>query len=425
VALIEIRGLTKLYRMGDSIVRALDGVDLDIAQGEFVAITGASGSGKSTMMHLLGCLDRPTAGSYRLDGRDVSDLSDTELAAVRNRKIGFVFQTFNLINRTTALENVGIPLFYSRKANLAGPSRRALEWVGLAGRAHHNPNELSGGERQRVAIARAVVNEPVLLLADEPTGNLDTRTGEQIMEIFHELNRAGVTVVIVTHEPDIARQARRVVQMRDGKIVSDEPAEGLAASGNGQPPAAAQMGQPANQPSHASTPAAPVAAAAVRVSAPAGDGALAAAPTDADFDAAAPGTGRSEAAPAVRARWMRGARASLVFGVLAVLAWATVAGVSVWLRANYDLKAIQAASPAQPPPQPVIVAGLVLTLSMLLAVAFGFTGLMLGRGARRRIRLDPGTWRGAGRALTGLWLGAAALLVPVLWVAFAVLKNRI
>ncbi|RMF79051.1 MAG: ABC transporter ATP-binding protein, partial [Planctomycetota bacterium] len=221
-SLIELRGLTKIYRMGDTDVRALDGVDLDIDQGEFVAITGASGSGKSTMMHLLGCLDRPTAGIYRLDGRNVASLSDRELARIRNKYIGFVFQTFNLINRTSAIENVGVPLFYGRQANTREAARRALERVGLAHRAKHKPSELSGGERQRVAIARAIVNDPVLLFADEPTGNLDSRTGEQIMRIFHDLNEQGVTIVLVTHEPDVAMQAKRIVQMRDGRILSDQ-----------------------------------------------------------------------------------------------------------------------------------------------------------------------------------------------------------
>jgi putative ABC transport system ATP-binding protein len=221
--LIAVQNLTKHYRMGDAVVHALDGVDLTIERGEFIAIIGPSGSGKSTMMHLLGCLDRPTSGTYVLDGRNVSNLSDRQLAAVRNRQIGFVFQTFNLINRTSALDNVSVPLFYARRANARGPARKALERVGLGKRAHHKPNELSGGERQRVAIARAIVNDPVLIFADEPTGNLDTRTGEQIMQIFRELNAAGVTVVLVTHEMDVATQARRIVAMRDGRIVSDRP----------------------------------------------------------------------------------------------------------------------------------------------------------------------------------------------------------
>ncbi len=219
--LIKLDNLTKHYVMGDSVVRALDGVSLSIAEGEFVSITGASGSGKSTMMHLLGCLDRPTRGEYWLDGELVSAMSDRQLAVIRNLKIGFVFQTFNLIQRTTALDNVAVPLFYARQSHVRGPSMRALERVGLGARAMHKPNELSGGERQRVAIARSIVNEPKILLADEPTGNLDTRTGRQIMSLFHELNQSGVTVLLVTHEVDVAVQARRVIRMQDGGIVED------------------------------------------------------------------------------------------------------------------------------------------------------------------------------------------------------------
>lgn len=219
--IIRLRSLVRYYRMGQSVVKALDGVDLDIHRGEFVAITGPSGSGKSTMMHILGCLDRPNSGTYELNSELVSSLSDRKLAIVRNRQIGFVFQTFNLINRTNALDNVAVPLIYARKTNTHHAARAALERVGLANRARHRSSELSGGERQRVAIARAIVNDPVLLLADEPTGNLDTATGEQIMSIFHELHRSGVTIVVVTHEPDIAVQAQRIVRMRDGKIVED------------------------------------------------------------------------------------------------------------------------------------------------------------------------------------------------------------
>ena len=230
--LIVVQGLTKIYKMGETEVHALDGVDLTVEQGEFVAITGPSGSGKSTIMHLLGCLDRPTSGHYWLNNRDVSRFTDGQLANVRNSQIGFVFQTFNLINRTSALENVAVPLFYARKNNTRKPARTALERVGLGARAHHRPNELSGGERQRVAIARAIVNEPLLVFADEPTGNLDTRTGEQIMKIFHELNAQGVTLVLVTHEAEVALQAKRIVQMRDGKIISDRPTSEVAAEGH-------------------------------------------------------------------------------------------------------------------------------------------------------------------------------------------------
>lgn len=219
--LIDIKNLTRHYPMGDAVVRALDGVDLAIEQGEFVSITGPSGSGKSTLMHLLGCLDRPSGGEYWLDGQLVSAMSDRQLAVIRNQKIGFVFQTFNLIQRTTAVDNVAVPLFYARRARVRDASMKALERVGLSARATHKPNELSGGERQRVAIARAIVNRPKILLADEPTGNLDSKTGTQIMGIFHELNQAGATIILVTHEMSVAVQARRVVRMRDGHKFED------------------------------------------------------------------------------------------------------------------------------------------------------------------------------------------------------------
>jgi ABC-type lipoprotein export system ATPase subunit len=213
--------LRKQYRMGESVVNALDGVDFEVPNGEFVAITGASGSGKSTLMHILGCLDRPTDGLIELSGFRLAELTDKQLAEVRNRNIGFVFQTFNLINRTSALDNVVVPLMYTRRAFSKETARRALERVGLGKRARHRPSEMSGGECQRVAIARAIVNNPSLLLADEPTGNLDSRTSEQIMQIFHELHAEGMTIILVTHETDIALQAARMIHMRDGRIVED------------------------------------------------------------------------------------------------------------------------------------------------------------------------------------------------------------
>jgi putative ABC transport system ATP-binding protein len=224
--LIEIHDVHKVYDMGAEQVRALDGVDLAIEQGEYVAIMGASGSGKSTLMNVIGCLDRPTSGIYVLNRTAVQELDDSELAAIRNQEIGFVFQTFNLLSRTTALHNVELPLIYAgeRRQERRRLAQEALAKVGLADRWHHQPNELSGGQRQRVAIARALVNEPSILLADEPTGNLDSTTSEEIIELFDELHRAGNTVILVTHEPDIARHARRQVMLRDGKVVEDRAA---------------------------------------------------------------------------------------------------------------------------------------------------------------------------------------------------------
>ncbi len=222
---ISVRNLRKTYYMGDQEVNALAGVSFDIYPGEMIAIIGSSGSGKSTLMNILGCLDRPTAGEYILDGEDVSKLGSNKLARIRNRKIGFVFQSFNLLSRMSALENVEVPLLYSGVHSASDRALQALDRVGLAERCHHEPNQLSGGQRQRVAIARALVTSPTLILADEPTGNLDSKTSVEIMTLFRELNEQGVTLIIVTHEPDIASYCKRRIQVRDGKIIEDVPVE--------------------------------------------------------------------------------------------------------------------------------------------------------------------------------------------------------
>jgi putative ABC transport system ATP-binding protein len=229
--LVVATDLTKVYLLGDTELRALDGVSLTVDRGEFVAIMGASGSGKSTLMNILGCLDRPTSGSYTLDGQEVSRLDRGQLAEMRNRTIGFVFQSFNLLARTSAVENVELPLVYAGlpRRERRERSRIALERVGLGGRLDHRPSQLSGGQQQRVAIARAIVNEPQLMFADEPTGNLDTKTSVDVMALFQELWRAGLTIVYVTHEPDVARYASRIILVRDGKIVSDTRQEPLMA----------------------------------------------------------------------------------------------------------------------------------------------------------------------------------------------------
>jgi len=224
--LIEIRDLSKVYKMGDNVVHALRGVSLSIQQGSFAAIMGPSGSGKSTFMNILGCLDKPTTGTYMLDGIDIGKLDRDQLAEIRNQKIGFVFQQFNLLARTSALENVQLPLLYSstNTSNHDAKAMAALTSVGLAGREHHHPNQLSGGQQQRVAIARSLINDPQIIMADEPTGALDSRTSVEIMAIFQRLNReAGITVIVVTHEPDIAQYASRVIRFKDGHLISDEP----------------------------------------------------------------------------------------------------------------------------------------------------------------------------------------------------------
>jgi len=225
--LIEINNLVKVYKVGNEEVRALDGVNLNIGKGEYLAIMGPSGSGKSTLMNLIGCLDTPTSGDFILAGENVAGLTDGRLAEIRNRRIGFVFQTFNLLPRATALHNVELPLIYAgvRASVRHRRAKEALSAVGLDDRMHHKPNELSGGQRQRVAVARALVTDPSIILADEPTGNLDTKTGEEIMRLFEQIHEQGNTIVLVTHEEDIARHTGRIVRLRDGLVESDEQRE--------------------------------------------------------------------------------------------------------------------------------------------------------------------------------------------------------
>lgn len=223
MAIIDIKNISKEYIMGSQLIQALKDVSVSIGKNEYVALMGPSGSGKSTLMNILGCLDTPTAGSYKLNGTEVSEMEDDELAHVRNKEIGFVFQTFNLLPRLSALENVALPMVYAgvSKAERNERAEKVMEMVGLTDRMHHKPNELSGGQRQRVAIARALVNNPSIILADEPTGNLDTKTSYEIMRIFEEISAGGNTIIIVTHEEDIAKHARRIVRLRDGLIETD------------------------------------------------------------------------------------------------------------------------------------------------------------------------------------------------------------
>ena len=412
MALIELKGLTKFYRMGDSIVRALDGVDLSIDRGEFVAITGASGSGKSTMMHLLGCLDRPTAGTYRFDHRNVSEMSDRDLAQVRNKRIGFVFQTFNLINRTSALENVGVPLFYARSANTNAPARAALERVGLDARAHHTPAELSGGERQRVAIARAIVNDPLLILADEPTGNLDSKTGEQIMGIFRSLNEQGVTVILVTHEQDVALQAKRVVQMRDGKIVMDRPSSeiraelGLSDSDDVAHVKATLFAgvEEKIDPASAPTPA----------------------PAKRDSDEVDTiGHALPEGVTA-QARMADGAIATLWLGIVSlVFLLMGVAGVAIVavVASGLDMTQFQATAGRAPkvPPPALYFGGLLFLGSWALSAIIGLIAVFWGRSVLAHIRTQPGVWRGRKRARAGVIMGLIGAAIPAVLTLLVIL----
>jgi putative ABC transport system ATP-binding protein len=223
--IIQAHSLVKTYRLGESLVPAIDGIDLQVKEGEIVAISGSSGSGKSTLMHILGCLDRPDSGTYMLAGEDVSKLLPDRLAEIRNRKIGFVFQNFNLLPRLNALDNVELPLLYAGASEARARAESALRSVGLEDRMHHEPPQLSGGQRQRVAIARAIVTDPAVILADEPTGNIDSKTGEEIMAIFKKLNAKGHTLIIVTHDLDIANHCKRQIYMRDGKIINDKGSE--------------------------------------------------------------------------------------------------------------------------------------------------------------------------------------------------------
>lgn len=240
-AVIDIRDITKTYQMGKMELQVLRGISLQIYQGEFVSIMGPSGSGKSTLMNILGALDQPTSGEYYLDGQDISKLSERELARIRNKKIGFVFQSFNLLKRTTALRQVELPMIYGGVGSRSKKARTALESVGLGQRLDHLPSELSGGQQQRVAIARALVNEPAIILADEPTGNLDSRSGTEVMEIFQELNREqGITTVFVTHDPWIARHTKRVIMLRDGRIVADRAVVNPLVAGESERPSEAE-----------------------------------------------------------------------------------------------------------------------------------------------------------------------------------------
>lgn|GEM_PF-585927 len=384
--MIELTDVTKVYPMGTTEVRALDGVSLRIDEGEFVAIMGPSGSGKSTMMHLLGCLDRPTGGDYHLLDQAVGRLSDRQLARFRNRSIGFVFQTFNLVSRMSAWENVAMPLFYARRTRTKAAAMGALERVNLTDRADHQPNELSGGERQRVAIARSIVNRPPLILADEPTGNLDTRTGEQIMQIFHELHRAGTTVIVVTHEREIAEQTDRIISMRDGKIIDDQrngreraPETKTSAPG---PPAGVEddEAQPVETSDIPTAVSAPEVVAAPDVAAEP--------PTEPSDPATAPITHPK-------------AKQALVWAIAGPACWL---GMAVWGMIS---TLIQKASPGF-----AMIAGAFVSLTLMAMMLISpIVAFVQARRASRWIRIAPERFRGMGLVRAAQWVSGVYLLL--------------
>ncbi|MCP4248327.1 MAG: ABC transporter ATP-binding protein [bacterium] len=365
--------------MGTSEVRAVDGVSLTIGAGEFVAIMGSSGSGKSTMMHLLGCLDRPTTGTYCLDGETVSTLSDRQLARIRNRSVGFVFQTFNLISRMSAWENVAVPLYYARQSGAKAQALTALGRVGLADRAAHQPNELSGGERQRVAIARAIINQPRLILADEPTGNLDTQTGRQIMAIFRDLHAAGTTIIVVTHEPDIAEQASRIVAMRDGKIIQDRVADAGSDEPTRPPPSDEAIIVPA------------------RCAAPVADEAVAGVDSPGWAAASTPADGPASSAIIVHPNAKRALN-------WALLGPGCLIGVLVWAQV---LRAWQTTNPTF-----VNTFGRVVQLALAAMIFVApVVAFLQGRKGARCVRLAPARFTGLRRAVAAQWVAGIYLLL--------------
>ena len=387
--MIELTDITKIYPMGAGEVRAVDGVSLTIGAGEFVAIMGSSGSGKSTMMHLLGCLDRPTSGRYALDGQTVSTLNDRQLARIRNRSVGFVFQTFNLISRMSAWENVAVPLYYARQSGAKAQALTALGRVGLADRAKHQPNELSGGERQRVAIARAIINQPRLILADEPTGNLDTQTGSQIMAIFRDLHAAGTTIIVVTHESHIAEQASRIVTMRDGKIVQDRITDARPVEPTGPPPAVEAITVPAPSGAAVAEPASVADAgppASVRSDPP---GAAASASMPAELPTFAAVTVHPNAKRALN--WALLGPGCLI----GLLAWAQV--LRVWQATN---------------PTFVSTFGRAVQLMLLVLIFIApVVAFFQGRKGARWVRLAPARFTGLRRALVAQWVAGIYLLI--------------